>query len=640
MSHDAEARIGCTTDKSTLASVTAFSFKHLSLSLSVDFATKEIAGTATWTVIVAEAAEALVLDTTAGLAVTAATVNGHTVECRSLAPHECLGTPLAVPVPEAEREPGNELTVSLTYSTSPQSSALQWLPPAQTAGKQRPYMFSQCQAIHARALFPCADAPTCKFTYDAEVTVPAWATALMSAEPQGGPQEVPASDGSTRRFAFQQDRPVPSYLVAVAVGELGSKRVGPRTTVWAEPCMVEAVAWEFGETERFIATAEDLTGHAYDWSRYDILCMPPSFPYGGMENPCLTFATPTLLAGDRSLANVICHEVAHGWTGNLVTNHTWEHFWLNEGWTRWLENRVLTRLSPHGEELYNFQMQESLTHLEEAVSQFGATSPLTALVPPLDGIDPDDAFSAVPYEKGLALLNHLTSVAGGHAKFETFAKAYIAAYARRTLTSADFRAFFCEWCGKEGVDCSGVEWEKWLLEPGMPDRAMQGVYDYPDTLGAKATQLVERWVSCPEGQFAAEEYAALPPPLKTHFLESLLARSHKAGAPLLPLAALQRMDELYQLTDTRNAELRCRWQRVCLCHRAAFIVPEVVDFVATVGRMKFVRPLYRELFAWEEQSAVAVRTFMQHRDGYHPICSKMLSADLKLDGKSAKEQRT
>lgn len=260
--------------------------------------------------------------------------------------------PLALSVPVGCREVGLKLTVTLSYSTAPECSALQWLPPAQTAGKQRPFMFSQCQAVHARALVPCPDAPACKFTYDAKITVPAWATAVMSAEPvddAGGAGM--GDDASIKRFCFKQERPIPSYLLAIAVGELGSKRIGPRSCVWAEPCMVEAVAWEFAETESFIAKAEDISGHAYEWSRYDILCMPPSFPFGGMENPCLTFATPTLLAGDRSLANVVCHEIAHSWMGNLVTNHTWEHFWLNEGWCRWLEERTLTKLSPDGEAL-------------------------------------------------------------------------------------------------------------------------------------------------------------------------------------------------------------------------------------------------------------------------------------------------
>ena len=627
-----ETLIACTVDKSTLASVSAFTFEHLSLSLTVDFAAKQLSGSAAWSLKVAEAVDTLVLDTRAGLSVEAAEINGHTVDFKYLEPSECLGTPLALSVPVGCREVGLKLTVTLSYSTAPECSALQWLPPAQTAGKQRPFMFSQCQAVHARALVPCPDAPACKFTYDAKITVPAWATAVMSAEPvddAGGAGM--GDDASIKRFCFKQERPIPSYLLAIAVGELGSKRIGPRSCVWAEPCMVEAVAWEFAETESFIAKAEEISGHAYEWSRYDILCMPPSFPFGGMENPCLTFATPTLLAGDRSLANVVCHEIAHSWMGNLVTNHTWEHFWLNEGWCRWLEERTLTKLSPDGEALYNFHLQESLSSLEDSVQQFGEDSPLTQLVPPLDGIDPDDSFSSVPYEKGLALLNHLAFVVGGRSVFEEFAKAYIDTYARKTVTSSQFRDFFNEWCATKGIDGSSVDWVKWLLSPGMPAKEMEGVYDHPDTLGTKAAELVERWVAAPDADFAADEYTALSSPLQTHFLEQLLLRCQKAGAPLLSLAALKKMDGLYQLSATRNSELRWRWQRICILHRADFIVPEVVDFVSAVGRMKYVRPLFRELFAWEEQSATAVKTFAAHKDSYHPICSKMLAADLKLN---------
>ena len=626
-----EARIACRTDKSTLANIDAFTYKHLSLSLTVDFESSTLKGTATWMVDVARAdVSELVLDTSSGLAVTEASVNGVRVEHVSKPVHTVFGTPVGIPIPAELREAGRELSVKLSYSTAPECSALQWLPPAQTAGKVRPYMFSQCQAIHARALLPCPDAPTAKFTYDATVAVPDWATALMSAVSAGAPT---AGSGGTRSFTFEQACPVPSYLVAIAVGDLRGVEVGPRSTVWAEPSVVEAAAWEFGETEAFIKTGEELLGVPYAWGRYDVLCMPPSFPYGGMENPCLTFATPTLLAGDRSLANVICHEVAHSWTGNLVTNHTWEHFWLNEGWTRWVENRIQAKIAgggAKGEELYDFGMQESITHLEDAILTFGKDNPLTALVPPLEGIDPDDAFSAVPYEKGLALLNFLTDVVGGRDAFEAFAKAYIGHFKQRTLTSADFRDFFLEWCKSKAVDASKVDWEAWLTTPGMPVVPKT----YPDPLGACGTRLAERWLaemSEADDSFTSADYSSMDTKIKIHFLETLLARSLAAETPPMTVAALRKMDSLYGLTQSKNAELRVRWQRLCIRHRAAFIVPHALRFVVEVGRMKFVRPIYRELGEWPEMRSQAVETFMANRSIYHPIASKVLANnDLKL----------
>ena len=469
------------TDKSTLASLSSYTFSHLELALTVDFDTKTLSGSATWTVVPTTITDELVLDTSAGLTVSSVSVCGMKVEHAMREPHVAFGMACVIPVPQTLREVDRELKVKIEYATGAESTALQWLPPEQTAGKQYPYMFSQCQAIHARALLPCPDAPTAKFTYEATVSVPEWATALMSAVSLGTAGE---SKKGLRIFQFKQTVPIPSYLVAIAVGELKGVRVGPRSTVWAEPSVVESAAWEFAETEQYLLAGEAITGQPYVWGIYDILCMPPSFPYGGMENPCLTFATPTLLAGDRSLANVIAHgectwirtrplvppgsntmideahgalivrmfeyrrsaEIAHSWTGNLVTNETWEHFWLNEGWTRWLENRILVHCEgAGGEDLYDFSMQESSTHLADAVREFGESSPLTALVPPLDGIDPDDAFSAVPYEKGLALLNLLTATIGGRIAFEGFCKAYIATFKFKTLTSADFRDFFLSW---------------------------------------------------------------------------------------------------------------------------------------------------------------------------------------------------
>ncbi len=251
-----------------------------------------------------------------------------------------FGSALTIVLP-ADCSAGAYLTVVVNYQTAPGASALQWLPKEQTADKAHPYMFTQCQAIHARSLLPCQDSPSTKITYEARVVVPAWATALMSAvavEPAAGKDEA-GGDG-TKVFYYQQSVPIPSYLIALAVGQLESRELGPRCRAWSEPSMVERVAWEFADTERFLSIAEDILT-PYEWGRYDVLCLPPSFPYGGMENPCLTFVTPTLLAGDRSLADVVAHEISHSWTGNLVTNHTWEHFWLNEGWTMWVQRKIM-----------------------------------------------------------------------------------------------------------------------------------------------------------------------------------------------------------------------------------------------------------------------------------------------------------
>ncbi len=622
---------GCRTDKSTQANLSQVTYSHLSLSLAVDFESSTIAGEATWTLAVESSGTTeVILDTSSELAVSEARVCGVIVSHTLSPPHPAFGRALVVPLPAEYRTPGREIKLALKFTTSPSSSALQWLPPAQTAGKEHPYMFSQCQAIHARAMVPCPDAPSAKFTYDATVEVPGWATALMSAISTGPPRELKRST-QRREFGFVQDVPIPSYLLCIAVGELASVSVGPRTAVWSEPCMVESAGWEFGETEKYIATAEELLEQAYVWKRYDILCMPPSFPYGGMENPCLTFVTPTLLAGDRSLADVVCHEVSHSWTGNLVTNATWEHFWLNEGWTRWLESRIGARLE--SEDFFDFNIGQSLAHLADDVATFGATNPLTHLVPTLDGIDPDDAFSAVPYEKGLALLNYLTQIVGSRTAFEGFARSYIAAFRYRTLTSADFRDFFLGWCESREIDASDVDWYAWFHTPGMPPVTPE----YSDEMSRRTDELAGRWIDeGAGGDFSASDMDGWPSKLRIAFLETLLARSLAAEAPPLSLAVLTKLDGLYGLTAMKNSEIRCRWQRLCIRHRADFIVPHVVEFLKEQGRMKFVRPLYRDLGSWEAQRGVAVETFNEWRANYHPIAAKMIAtADLKLEPRDA-----
>jgi len=386
--------------------------------------------------------------------------------------------------------------------------------------------------------------------------------------------------------------------------------------------MVAEVAYEFAEVESFIAAAETITSQPYIWGQYDLLCLPPSFPYGGMENPCLTFLTPTLLAGDRSLAGVVAHEVSHSWTGNLVTNRTWEHFWLNEGWTVWLERRIEAHL--HGETWYGFNALEANSSLEEAIRGYGKEHNFTSLVPKLEGMDPDDAFSVIPYEKGFQLLHHLREVCGA-APFGEFVSAYFAAFKMKTVTSAEFRDFFIDWASVSEIDASSVDWDTWLLSPGFPPLAA----DFANPEGAKAEALAAMWLA-PEATFTPTGEPAdceLPDGWRHRHMLVFLGALSAAGG--LSEKRLKRMDELYGLSASKNAEVRLKWQRLCIKLRLPFIVPHVVEFLKAQGRMKFVRPLYRDLFAWPEQAHVATSTFDEWKANYHPIARKMLATDLK-----------
>jgi len=392
-------------DPCSCANVGEARVTHSDLELRLDFSEKIIHGYVQHTVLVEE-------DNAHVIAVDTRDITLHKVQLLSSGSpedmkyelstvKEALGSTLSITLPSGLKK-GDEIVVGIRYTTSKSCTAVQFLDPKQTAEGTHPYLFSQCQAIHARSLVPCQDLPSAKISYTATVWVPEELTALMSAVPvEAGEDERDAKrqrlekTGGVKEkaFRFVQKVPIPTYLLAIAAGKLESRDIGPRSRIWSEASMVEAGAYEFAETEKFLAAGESIAGE-YVWGRYDILLLPPSFPYGGMENPCLTFVTPTLLAGDRSQANVVAHEIAHSWCGNLVTNRTWEHFWMNEGFTVFLERNILAKM--HGEPMLHFHALGGLKSLTDAVKEFGPDHPYTALVPDLsEGSDPDDAFSRV-----------------------------------------------------------------------------------------------------------------------------------------------------------------------------------------------------------------------------------------------------
>jgi aminopeptidase N len=401
---------------------------RLSLKLGVDFDKRRLDGSVVLH-FAAPAAGVLDLDTKGLTIHSVKTADGMPVRFELGKEEEILGTRLRLHLPDGTRQ------VTIDYRTSPDAVALQWLSPEQTEGKHHPFLFSQCQAIHARTMVPVQDSPRVRVAYEAEVNVPEALTAVMSAGPSG----VRQGQG-TRIFRFDMPQPIPSYLLALAVGDLESRDLSPRSRVWAEPATVERAEWEFEAIEAMIVKAEELFG-PYEWDRYDMIVLPPAFPYGGMENPRMTFLTPTLLAGDRSLVDVVAHELAHSWTGNLVTNATVEHFWLNEGSTVWAERRILEAL--HGEDAAVLSWAIGQKGLETDIERFGLDSPLTRLRTELKGIDPDEAFSLVPYEKGSRFLALIERTAGRE-RFDRFIREYMAKFRFTSITSEEFIEFLEE----------------------------------------------------------------------------------------------------------------------------------------------------------------------------------------------------
>jgi len=528
-----------------------------------------------------------------------------------------------------------KLKISYTTSSDPEKcSAAQWLTPAQTSGKEYPYLFTQCQAIHARSIMPCYDCPAVKMTYAAVITVPKWATAVMSALPAKATSsendDTDDDDGAHHTFSFDQPVPIPAYLLALAVGDLASKDLSPRCRIWSEPSTLKAAADEFHQTESFLQTAEEITSMPYAWQRYDLLVLPSSFPYGGMENPCLTFVTPTLLAGDGSLVSVVAHEIAHSWTGNLVTNKTWGHFWLNEGWTTWLQRRIMNRIEnvPHDMDLDAIGGAQAL---ENDISLLDKS--MTSLYLKLGDNDPDESYSRVPYEKGFHLIYALERMVGQEIFLELVA-GYLKKFAYGTVTSEEFKDFCISFWENSNRDAymkvKNFEWDKWIYGAGMP-----ALPKFNKALAEEAESLAAAWVD-----FDGKDDESNPPTSvidtwtsgqKVCFLDSMLKllQDDGKGTPKkFKISTLRLMQQSYGFHQSQNAEILFRYCMIAVQSEDKDIYPTVVRFITSQGRMKYVRPLYRAMFSSSDARDIAVETFLKNKDFYHPIASKMIAYDM------------
>ncbi len=561
----------------------------------VDFAAQVLDAEVTLTLAAPAAGGPFDLDTR-GLAVEAVTDAAGAALRWTLHPGEpILGARLEVTLPKGAT------AVRVRYRTAKDASALQWLAPAQTLGGRHPYLFSQCQAIHARSVLPCQDTPALRQTYTAALEVPAALTAVMAAAARGQ-----SSAGATTTFRFEMPQPIPPYLFAFAVGELASKDLSPRSRVWTEPAQLAAAAKEFEDVEKQLAAAEALFG-SYDWERFDLLVMPPSFPYGGMENPRLTFLTPTLLAGDKSLVNVVAHELAHSWTGNLVTNATAEHFWLNEGFTVFAERRILEALE--GPEVGALHVALGFKALEESLARFKDQPGLTKLRTQLAGVDPDEAFSNVPYEKGYLFLKAL-ELAAGRAPFDRMLKTWLSSNRFGAATTDDF----LEVCERElpGV-LAKVEATRWIDEPGLPPGAPK-----PTSKRLEAVQQLVGKVPGPD------EVRAWTPAEWQLYLESM-PRPAAEGV-------CQELEATFHLTAAKNAEVLVAWLTLAGESGFAPALKRTEALLGEVGRMKYLRPLYKALAGRAETKATARAVFEKNKARYHPIAQHVIGGVLKQQG--------
>ncbi|HEU0126639.1 MAG TPA: M1 family aminopeptidase/hydrolase, partial [Flavobacterium sp.] len=431
--------------------------KHLDLDIKVDFDTQTISGKASWTIDNISKGNEIIFDENT-LEITKVTLGNDEKETKfELGKDtEFHGKPLHITI-----EP-NTTKVNIYYNTTKDAVALQWLKPEQTADKKKPFLFSQGESVWSRTWIPCQDSPGIRFTYNATVTVPKDLLAVMSAV-------NPQKKNGTGIYTFKQDKAIPSYLMAIAVGDIEFQAIDNRTGVYAEPSMLKKSAYEFAELGKMVNAAEKLYG-PYRWGRYDVLVLPPSFPYGGMENPNLTFLTPGVIAGDRSLTSLLAHELGHSWSGNLVTNATWDDIWLNEGFTTYVEHRI-------GEAIFGkkeFEMQNVITNKElvDNVTEYGDTSPDTRLKVSLTGRNPDDGISMIPYVKGYAFLRVIEN-AVGREKFDPFIKNYFDSHAFKSITTEDFVKYINENLIKgDKALADKIKLEDWIYKPGIPSNIL------------------------------------------------------------------------------------------------------------------------------------------------------------------------
>ncbi|MFT4731277.1 MAG: leukotriene-A4 hydrolase [Gammaproteobacteria bacterium] len=561
---------------------------HLNLDLTADFSTKKLIGSVQVTVKrQKENADELILDTRE-LDILSVTSQGNEVPFELKAADENLGAALHISLPEGAD------TLTINYETSPSASGAQWLTPAQTAGKKHPFLFTQAQAVHARSFIPLQDSPQVRVTYTATIRTPKELLAVMSA----------SNDPDTERdgvYEFNMPQPIPSYLIALAIGDLQFKAMGERTGVYAEPALLEAAAAEFEDTESMLIATENKYG-PYSWDRYDLLILPPSFPFGGMENPRLSFITPTVIAGDKSLVSLIAHELAHSWSGNTVTNATWRDLWLNEGFTTYLTYRIMEMV--YGEDRYNMEAVLGYQDLQADINSLTPDDQILAI--DLRGRNPDDVFSNIPYEKGALFLREIEQKIGRD-NFDKFLLSYFEHFSFKSITTDEFIAYLDDTLLSqyaEKLDKARIN--EWIFQPGIPEGAPVPESDaFVNVDNAR-----EQWLA---GKNSANMIQTQDWTVHQwlYFLNNM--------PEVLNENQLGELDAAFSLTASKNNEIAHSWLMIAVKNEYKPAYDRLYEYLTSIGRNKLVKPLYRELSKTAEGKAFAKKAFEQAKPGYHPL---------------------
>lgn len=577
-------------DLHSFANINEVRTPQLHLNLDVNFEQETLSGYAEYTLeYVQPDADMIVLDSkTIQVSRAEAWVNDEWVATTFVMGQNdsVLGTPVYVDLPAQTPK------IRIHYVTSPQATGLDWVAPEGTAGKEHPFLYSQSQPHYARTWIPIQDTPSQRLTFTAELTTPPDLLGLMGAHNTPNPEV----DGS---YEFESEQPIPSYLMAIAVGNLEFHALDERMAIYAEPEVIDSAVAEFGYTTEMMVVTEDMFG-PFAWDRYDQIVLPPSFPMGGMENPQLAFLTPTVIAGDQSLVNLIAHELAHSWSGNLVTNATWRDLWLNEGFTSYVENRIMEAV--YGTERAEMERMLDGQSLRESLETLPEREQILHLT--LEQRDPDTVFTSVPYTKGQQFLFFLEE-RFGRERFDAFVRGYFEYFSFKSLDTKSFEAYLQE--NLLDVYPSVVtaqEVDEWLYEPGLPETATTPVvraFERVDEIqtvwlaGHSIEQLVD------VTQWSIHE--------RLYFLNTLPKD--------LTGAQLERLDSEFYLTNTQNNEVLATWLPIAIQNEYEPAYPRVEQMLTGMGRMKYLRPIYQALLETEEGRVRALAIYEQAKPGYH-----------------------
>ena len=578
------------TDPHSFAKANVAVVKHLDLTIKVDFAKQQIGGKATWQISNIAQTDTIIFDDN-GLHIDKITLGtNETPTTFKLYPAvKYLGTALHIHI-----TPDTKL-VNIYYTTGKDAAALQWLTPLQTAGKKLPFLFTQSESILARTWVPCQDSPGIRFTYDATVTVPANLVALMSAV-------NPQSKNATGVYHFKQSHAISSYLLALSVGDIAFKAVDYRTGVYAEPSVLSKAAYEFADMGKMVNAAEKLYG-PYRWGRYDLMILPPSFPFGGMENPNLTFATPTIIAGDRSLVSLVAHELAHSWSGNLVTNATWNDMWLNEGFTNYFERRIDEAV--YGKDEADMQKVMARQALDSAVAELGQNSPDTRLKVDYTNRDPDDAVNDIPYEKGCYFLLTIESIVGRQ-KFDAFLMNYFNSHAFHSRSTEQFLADLNKnLLNNDTALIAKIEERQWVYGAGIPNNIVK-------ISSAKFMQidtLLSQYGNTHNPKGLSQSIKSSN---EKHYFISNLPKN-------LSVKDMAAIDHEFGFTQSNNTDIQLAWYVLCIRHHYTVADASIAHYLINNGRRGHIVPIYQELIKTPGGKQTAKRIYKLARPSYHPL---------------------